>query len=177
MLVGPDALQALRAKYLEMLSLRLASDEDEASARRRMARLAAEFPGALRELDDLTIEDIRARIAALEVAIAEECPSPWMVASARFHVLVRGALDVKRWLGGRKTIDEATLAAFAELSSGPAHEWHGDLAAVARPPRGRLLDLVYGRLASELALPSAEAAYALVFGVSRRQRRSPTKKT
>jgi hypothetical protein len=44
-----------------------------------------------------------------------------------------------------------------------AELWREDVARVARPPRGRLMDLVYERLARELdTTPSA--AKRLVFG-------------
>ena len=43
-----------------------------------------------------------------------------------------------------------------------AHPWRDDLARVQRPPRGRLMDLVYERLATELGTTPA-AAKRLVF--------------
>ena len=120
-----------------------------------MAALAARFPGALREIDRLPLGEISRRIEAL--ARAESDPaaaSPWMHAMDRFHALARGVLFVKRSL--------ATKAAHDWPDE--AHLWRDDLARIARPPRGRLMDLVYERLALELGT-SAEAAKRLVFGV------------
>ena len=111
----PEELLDLRAKYVEMLRLRV---EDEASGapdpRGAMADLARRFPGALREIDELPLEEIRARADALHAAAADGAKAePWMAAMVLFHALTRGALAVKRWLGGRKEVDEPTARAFA----------------------------------------------------------------
>src|SRR5262249_27008222 len=104
-----DTLEQLRFKYAEMLSMRLAHEsgnEDPAQARRRRASLAAQFPGALREIDDLELVVIRERIGQLDAALRGEGPlEPWMRAVGLFHALARGALHAKRWLAGRKAID------------------------------------------------------------------------
>ena len=172
-----DTLEQLGVKYREMLAMRLAhtsGEEDEAEARQRMAELASRFPGALREIDDLEIEVIRHRIRSLEATLRGEAEvEPWMVAVGLFHGLARGALRAKRWLAGRKHVDAETTRAFAhdvELG-GPedALAWAGDLARVASPPRGRVMDLVFDRLAAALGT-TPEEARRLVFGVPRRQR-------
>jgi hypothetical protein len=173
-----DTLEQLRFKYGEMLSMRLAhesGDEDPAQARRRMASLAAQFPGALREIDDLELAVIRERIARLDAALRGEGPmEPWMRAVGLFHVLARGALHAKRWLAGRKSIDaEMRVAYESELAATPAGDvalaWGDELAGVASPPRGRLMDLVFARLARTLGTTEAEAR-RLVFGPPRRSR-------
>jgi hypothetical protein len=140
-----------------------------------MAELAARFPGALREIDDLPMEVIEQRIAELAAAIhgTREVES-WMRVSARFHALARGALCAKRWLGGRKRVDAATERAFAAEAGSlafpdEARAWAGELAALASPPRGRVTDAVFARVGRELHLP-ARAARRLVFGVPRRER-------
>src|SRR5437016_9436345 len=69
----PDraGLAALRAKYEEMLRLRVAHDAGtEGDPREAMAALASQFPGALREIDDPPISEIRARVDALRAAEA-----------------------------------------------------------------------------------------------------------
>jgi hypothetical protein len=169
-------LRALRDKYERMLRLRLlharAREEPELGEpdpRAEMRALAASFPGALREIDELEIDVIRARIAELEAAELDRSRvAPWMRAHAAFHRLARGALAAKRWLGkGRKkTITPAVRAAFLaatrELDHGPdARAWADDLATIASPPRGRVLDLVYARLARELDVDIATARSAL----------------
>jgi hypothetical protein len=172
MRIDRGALEDLRAKYLEMLSMRMADDEeldDESRVRVRMRGLARQFPGALREIDDLPLDEIRRRIEALEAVLAgrREVES-WMEAVARFHGLLRGALVAKRWLGRRKHVDEAVRELFVrELPVLPFPEdsraWTPHLATVASPPRGRLLDAVFGRLAREMSLPEA-IARQLVLG-------------
>jgi hypothetical protein len=138
-----------------------------------MAKLAEEFPGALREVDVLALEVIEARIDAL--ARAERAPAKiasWMHAQAVFHRLMRGALTAKRWLHGRKRVTAATRAAFAEAlptlaRSADAKLFLDDLDQIANPPRGRLMVVVHAKLAETLGLSEAEAR-ALVF--ERRQR-------
>lgn len=125
----------------------------EPDPRSSMKKLAARYPGALREIDRLEMKTIRRRIA--EIARAEHDATrvtPWMIAQARFHSLARGVLAAKRWLA-------------APTSSLPrsAVSWKDDLDRVARPPRGRLMELVFARLADELGLDVDECR-ALVFG-------------
>jgi len=162
----------LRTKYEEMLALRRA--DDALDPRPRLAALAARFPGALREIDDLPLDEIERRIQAL--ARAERDPaaaSEWMHAMLRFHALARGILFAKRMTpvvapAGSKGA-RSPLAEALERDDWPpeARVWRDDLARVARPPRGRLMDLVYERLARELETTPA-LAKALVFSPSSR---------
>jgi hypothetical protein len=185
-------LGSLRRKYERMLALRREHERArlegrvEPAPRRRLARLAEEFPGALREIDRLPVEVITARIAAL--ASAERGRSrtaPWMEAQLLFHRLARGALAAKRWLRGRKRIDDSTRAAFdAALPTMPrgadARAFASELHRIAAPPRGRLMDLVYARVAAVLGVTDDEAR-ALVAGpnelTSPRRKRTTTKMT
>src|SRR4051812_43200333 len=104
-----------------MLRLRLLHDrarEDaqfvEPDPRPAMAELARDFPGALREIDELPINVIRERIEALTVAEKDRARvEPWMHAHAIFHRLARGALVAKRWLEGRALMPDLE-AAFAD---------------------------------------------------------------
>jgi len=173
------ALEELRAKYAQMLAMRVAhasGDEDEDEARARMAEVAARFPGALREIDDLELAEIRRRIQALaDVVEARREAEPWMEAVALFHAMARGALCAKRWLAGRKRVDAEVQQAFERdvgtlVFPEDARAWRSDLARVASPPRGRVTDVVFARLARELGV-SERAARRLVFGVPRRERR------
>jgi hypothetical protein len=169
-------LRALRDKYERMLRLRLLHmrakaepDFVEPDPRAAMAELARAFPGALREIDDLPLEVIRARIT--EIAAAETDPeraASWMNAHVSFHRLARGALLVKRWLGGR-SLDAAlaatfgaTLAVMSAADREDASAWARDLEAIATPPRGRVMDLVYERLARELDVDVAVARAAIM---------------
>jgi hypothetical protein len=171
-------LAELRLKYVEMLRLRLAHrGADEPDPRRDMATLAGRFPGALREIDELPLDEIEARIAAIDAAVIEPgLAAPWMTAMGLYHALTRGALCAKRWLAGRKAIDEPTRAAFEGEASSlcygeDALAWSSELARVAAPPRGRVTDLVFEKIAAALAI-SEEEARGLVFGRSRASRGS-----
>jgi hypothetical protein len=178
-IVSREALEDLRRKYAQMLAMRLAhdaGDEDVLEARVHMAALSLRFPGALRELDDLELGEIRRRIAALDVAVREGGEvEGWMEAIALFHALARGALCAKRWLAKRKRVDAEVAGAYAAAVSGfefpeDARGWACDLARIASPPRGRVTDLVFARVARELGT-SERAARLLVFGGPRRERR------
>jgi hypothetical protein len=162
----------MRGKYAEMLAMRIEhadGREDPSRVRPRMSDLAARFPGALREIDRLELFEIERRVARLDAfieAAGEE--EPWMEAVAHFHRLARGALSAKRWLGGRRVVDDSLVLAFVrETAPLPfAHEiqsWRADLATIASPPRGRLMDVVFARLARELGVTDA-GARELVFG-------------
>jgi hypothetical protein len=173
------SIEELRAKYAQMLAMRVvhtSGDDDADEARARMAELAARFPGSLREIDDLELAEIRRRIGVLDEVLEEGREvDAWMEAVALFHAMARGALSVKRWLGGRKRVDGDVERAFVEaLASLPfpedARGWRSDLARIASPPRGRVTDLVFARLARELGT-SERAARRLVFGIPRRERR------
>lgn len=156
------ALGDLRSKYEEMRALRLASTEASRAhdPQPRMAALAERFPGALREIDELPLAEIDARIAALARAESDpDATATWMHAMTRFHALARGVLFVKRALADGRTSD----ATWPD----EARAWRSDVARIARPPRGRLMDLVYERLATELALTPRDAKN-LVFTSSRK---------
>lgn len=175
--VRRDTLEELRGKYDAMLAMRLlheSGEEDAAEVRGQMAELAARFPGALREIDDLELDVLRKRIAALDAVIEGGSPvERWMEAVALFHRFARGVLWAKRWLGGRKSVDETVRREFASYASvdgaSDALAWAADLQRVAAPPRGRLTDLVFARVAESLGTTEAEARH-LVFGVPRRKR-------
>jgi hypothetical protein len=167
-------LAALREKYETMLALRLAPRGDD--PRRAMAALASRFPGALREIDELPLETIAARITELRACEGGVATTLWMEAIHLFHALTRGALCAKKWLAGRKDIDDAVSAAFdreaAELCwEADARAWRDDLTRLASPPRGRVTELVYERMGTLLGVSAAEARL-LVFGLSRRARRA-----
>jgi hypothetical protein len=156
-----DSLAALRAKYEEMRSLRKGDPRNppsgRAALRQQLAALAARFPGALREIDTLPLDEIDRRIEALE--LAERDPTraaAWMHAMARFHALMRGALFVKRSLSGDAEPDRWPDEALV---------WQDEHARIRRPPEGRLLELVYERLGRELGT-TPRGAKAIVFGKS-----------
>jgi hypothetical protein len=162
--VSRAELAELKWKYEEMLRLRL---EDSAhpggDPRREMAALAERFPGSLRELDELPLEAIVARIDALSRCVdSGQAMAPWMPASVRFHQLMRGALVAKKWIGARRSIDSALARVFRDgLEGSPSGKdalaWADDLDRVAHPPQGKLTALVFARLADELGVSPREA--------------------
>jgi hypothetical protein len=157
-----DDLAALQRKYQEIIRLREQALRDPAKdPRREMAELAAEFPGALREADELPMEELHVRLRALAAAEAGEAVAPWMAVMTRFHALTRGALCAKKWLGGRKNVDDDVIVAFdaavsALCYAADAAAWRDDLDRLASPPNGRVTELVFDRMSTELGLTSAE---------------------
>ncbi|MBX3209233.1 MAG: hypothetical protein KF764_29645 [Labilithrix sp.] len=163
-------LRALRDKYERMLSLRTAHERArrdvsfvEPDPRPEMARLAADYPGSLREIDRLPLDVIAARIAALSAAERRPLDAePWMIAQATFHRFARAALATKRWLAGRKAITPALRSAFTRATARLPHGADArllasELEAIASPPRGRLMDVVHARVARTLDVTPAEA--------------------
>jgi hypothetical protein len=150
-LIAPDRLAGLARKYRAMLELRHAGAPDETREdRARLRALAAEFPGALRELDTLPTEEIEGRARALEAAAAGSAAEPWMAWMADFHELLRTALVLKaahaRGLP-RPTTDVSVDESFA--------------AACERPPHGRLLPIVFARLAAHYQVSETVISTAL----------------
>ncbi len=168
-------LAALREKYEEMLRLRIESSGED--PRRAMAALASRFPGALREIDDLPLETIAARLTELKACERDGAAArAWMEACHAFHSLTRGALCAKKWLAGRKEIDSEVREAFdREVSmlcwADEARAWRQDLERLAAPPRGRVTELVYEKMSTALGVTAEEARH-LVFGPPRRLRSS-----
>jgi hypothetical protein len=162
--VSPD-LASLRTKYERLLALRELHDRaksdasfEEPDPRTEMTALARTWPGSLRELDELPIDVIRSRIVALDRALRDPSRTErWMIAQDAFHRLARGALSAKRWLGKRKRVTAIVREEFASRAPREARAWADVLADVASPPRGRLMDLVFARVAIELDTSVAEA--------------------
>jgi hypothetical protein len=178
-----EGIEELRAKYVEILAMRLADSAATpgagqlGSARERMSSLASRFPGALRELDDLEISEIHRRIAQLDAVLAGTGRAElWMEATLLFHRLARGALWAKRWLKGQRSVTAGLEAAYAAEAqtldfADAALAWRSDLAAIARPPEGRVMGLVYARIGVALGLTETQAR-RVVFGSSRTKKKS-----
>jgi len=180
---NPEVAELLR-KYRQMLAMRLAHTagvEAPGHVRAQMIALSARFPGALREIDEIELDELRRRIARLEGVVSGDClPEPWMHAMAAFHSLARGALVAKRFLAGRKQIDETVERRYADALERldfpeDARVWKNDLRLVASPPQGRMTALVFARLARALGITEFQAR-ALVWGAEpRRIRRQGTR--
>ena len=149
-------LASLRAKYERIHALRVAhqratndSSFIEPDPKAEMASLADEFPGALRELDRVSLDEIRRRIEALETA--EEDPARiegWMLAQHEFHRFARGALAAEE-------LEAAFRLALPALRE-EAALFATSLDEIANPMRGRVMDIVYARVAGELGVPERE---------------------
>ncbi|MEO8878521.1 MAG: hypothetical protein ABI461_23230 [Polyangiaceae bacterium] len=141
----------------------LAVESPSTDPKRELAELAARFPGALREIDELPLATIDHRLLALSNAIADpKCAESWMEAVALFHTLTRGALSAKRFLAGKKAVDPHVRASYEKSLEGAvdaeaALVWIDHLEAIANPPRGRVTDLVYPRIAEQLGISVADA--------------------
>lgn len=145
----------LRDKYLRLRALR----EEHARAlrdptyaepdpRAALTRLAADFPGALREIDRLPASVIEARIAELDAVLDGAPVARWMEAQLLFHARARAVLAAKRGLGRARTPDDAHRARFAEVAD--------ELDRIAAPPGGRLMPLVTAWVAAQLGVPEDE---------------------
>ncbi|WP_373048098.1 hypothetical protein [Vulgatibacter sp.] len=152
-----------------------------ASRKAAFRRIAREFPGALRELDTVPAALLREREArvraACERCAAGDAPAdPFVELALDFHLTLRETLLVKRWLATRPAGTSAErLAAFTvrlerirslRARLGLAGEAApADLAAWLelrhRPPRGRLLDLVWSELEARHGAPRAALEAAL----------------
>jgi hypothetical protein len=157
--------EPLLGKYQEMLRLRRGDlDGSIPDPRPAMAALARSFPGALREIDRCPLEELERRVAHLKALLEQPdppAPEPWAPLVLRYHQLLRGALVVKRWLGGRRPSEGSVLTLTPEELLGLPHggdalAWIEELAALASPPRGRIAGLVVARLAREQGCSEAE---------------------
>jgi hypothetical protein len=150
-------LERLAHKYRTLAALR----RDRAGGlpipeRSIFKALAEEFPGALFELDHLTLEVIDARAEALRSALAGGEVEDWMRFVAAYHALYRQALRVKARVRAR-SIDEARASEIAR-------EVGVDVAlvvAVTAPPDGRIKPLVLARLAATFGVEAAAIAAAI----------------
>lgn len=157
--VDPELLRALRDKYRQIKRMR---EEDAAGLahdpRREMAELASRYPGALRELDELTMAQIEQRLAALErcCASAHEPAPDWAALQIGYHGWMRAVLRIKRLARGRGCAEAAAVLRELAGSYRPAPDEPplerfdaAALCAVLEPPAGRLNPWVFDRVAAE----------------------------
>jgi hypothetical protein len=169
------AATELLCKYEAIHRLRSAPAGPTGSAppRAELRALADRYPGALRELDELTMVEIERRLGHLRALVTgrSSAAEAWVGPLWLFHRRLRGALAAKRWLRGRRhvsSIDRAALEARGELGGGEARAWAAHLAELARPPTGRVTDVVFEHVAAELNLP-VESLATLVLGARARR--------
>lgn len=133
-------VRRLAQKYAELLALRdaHARGEDPPDVKARLRALAARFPGALRELDQLPRQAIVARLAALEAAPTEGPLATWMIATDRVHRWLRVALRrptaLARERGRLVPVVRARVAAELGVTPVDVEVWLGLARAHVRPP-------------------------------------------
>ncbi len=165
-------VRELREKYVEMRAMRIEDASGRGGdPRARMRALAARFPGALREIDELPLATIERRIEDLERVIdGAMAPPRWARALAEYHGFMRVALAVRRHAGRGRERGRA-LAWVEQYRPGPdepsAEALRAGLDHVLRPPNGRLSRWVLALLAERHGGSAAELE-AEVFPSTRR---------
>jgi hypothetical protein len=151
------AVVTLLDKYREIKRLR---DEhvsgEEQDPRPQLRALAARFPGALRELDELPMAEIEARLAVLRDVLARARPAPaWVALQLAYHGWMRAALRIKRIARGRDSAHaDAVLAELPERYAPDAYDPplasfdRAMITAILEPLDGRLNPWVYAQVAA-----------------------------
>jgi hypothetical protein len=151
-------LSALQLKYQTLIALRHdAATQQRAAPRAQLAALAAAFPGALRELDQLPMSCLEERLRALDSALGERAePASWMWLQVDYHGFMRAVLRIRRQSRGRPSLIENAQSELAALAYEPAddeppvHRFElADLRAIRSPPRGRLNPWVLEQVARD----------------------------
>lgn len=185
------ALERLAFKYRTLAALRVRREElegagcsgfspEEGAERRRIfRRIAREFPGALRELDESDAARLQRRADELEAALAGGSVPSWAALVIDYHALLRDALAVKRWIAvrlpRRGPIPPELVAAFrgrlerierlrsrtgarpSDRAAARRHDEYAELLARHHaPPGGRILSLVWEALEARHGLQREE---------------------
>lgn len=157
-MTAPDRLEAyvaLRDKYTEMLRMRRAHAEgSEEDPKEDMRALARRFPGALREIDELPLGEIEARVESLSRVVDEGADAPeWARYFVDYHGWMRAALRIKRLCRGCDGLQAAVARVRADYLPEP-DEPPPALAcdptivgAILRPSGGRLNPWIFARVA------------------------------
>jgi hypothetical protein len=163
-------LTGLHTKYVAIRELRLAAAVDSSVApRAKLAALARAFPGALRELDQLPMEFVEARLLAIDRALAAaDEPEVWMRLQAGYHGFMRAVLRIRRLSRGRalEIVDakrELLALRYVPAADEPPPE-RFDLEAlrvIRRPPGGRLNPWVFDQVARDHGVSSELVHQAL----------------
>jgi hypothetical protein len=167
-----EELRALARKYEVLARMRRDRERDGSiAARAELRALAREFPGALRELDTVPMDEIDRRTRALaDAAQGAAAVEAWMIWMTAYHATMRAALFVKARIARSLALSDSLSRAVAEKATAhlgqPIDETF--VRAVASPPRGRLNALVFDRLGQEFGV-SPELMWDTLFP-SRRPR-------
>ena len=168
-MIDPERVRALLGKYQTMHALRVAQHAE--SPRAELAALAGAFPGALRELDQLSLSEIEARMQALEHVLATGTEAElWMQLQSAYHGFMRAALRIRAKLLARPGADlddaQAFLTAIGyapDPGEPPAARFDGPaLRVLAKPPNGRLNPWVMAQVAGDHGVDVAEVRASLL---------------
>lgn len=151
-----DAYAALRDKYAEMLRMRREDLETGGAhdPKHDMRALAKRFPGALREIDELPLEEIESRVAALDEVVAGRAEPPeWARYFLAYHGWMRAVLRIKRLCLDCADAEAALERARSTYDPEPDEPSRERLcqpeliAAIVRPAGGRLNPWIFERIA------------------------------
>ncbi len=176
-----DLLVGLRREREDLEAKGIFSLEGEALVERqaRMREVAAEFPGALRELEALNAAQLTrrreevARRLEQEGGEGAEDSLGWMEVTVAFHRLLKRVLVLKRFLGKRKGLSESqwqevveALVERSDLWDEGGSEWLravdvSQINGYLTPPERRVVNAVWRELSEELGA-SVETLQALM---------------
>lgn len=112
MILDAATLRALADKYATLAAMRRSEEAGEPPRENAFyQRLAARFPGALKELDRLRLDEIERRAIALAEAASGGDQADWMVAVAAYHARLRELLAAKR--RGERVCEDARCSIVA----------------------------------------------------------------
>jgi predicted nucleic acid-binding protein len=167
-----EAVSILRDKYREMQRLRHEAEAGGAGdPKHAMAALAGRFPGALRQVDRLSLPTIDARLDELTAAVdgIDEAVVPrWARLEIAYHGRMRATLRVKSAVRGAVDEDDAlkrATAAWAQLPDEPTEPMNAErLAEIREPLGGRLNPSVLTAVARDHGVSREEVHSALFSG-------------
>jgi hypothetical protein len=153
-------LTRLARKYERLIELRLEACERPPADLRS---LAEEFPGALRELDALSLAELGRRLSSVRRALGGEPTEALIEWVLAYHELMRTSLAIKRRLRGERRLSTAQAELLAAaLTAETGLPCSSELVSeVAAPPRGRLNEVVLARLSRTAGRGANELRSAL----------------
>jgi hypothetical protein len=143
---------ALAEKYERLLALRRERDRGTAPPDRSVFRaLAARFPGCLRELELLPLDELEQRASACRRAERGGAPPDWARWMHEFHALLRCAHELRGQRGRKRHRDDASSTRGRAADLAGRHDVDVDDAVLERlldPPDGRTVDVALSVIAT-----------------------------
>jgi hypothetical protein len=153
----PRLIRALCGKYEKLCDLRQRQQTDVAP-RAELVALASAFPGALRELDCLPVEELERRAALLRAVLDDRAQvERWMVLQISYHGFMRAVLRIRRLLLVVQDGSESQSLAYTPALDEPELQRFDAeaLAVIRKPPGGRLNPWVVTQVAKDHAVSEA----------------------